>query len=327
MSARLRTAILLAAVALPAIAMAGDSAEAWFARMQNALGRQSYQGTIVYIGNGQPMAYRLIVSAGGYARVTALSGPPREIIRGPRVAVRVRANGATMVVHGMAGDASPLPFPPATRTAPAKLVKIYRLELGGWNRVAGENARLVELVARDRWRYGYRVWIGRKSGLPLRSELVDSRGNVLEQAFFTRLHLIDAKAAKNEIGDKALALARNAGTASTLAAARPCPGAEGSEQVKLTRLPGGFHELHMACEQGPPNTAPVTHILVSDGLATVSVFIARRADNGGTLVGGTSLGAVHAVGRIEGGYAVTAMGTVPFATVARIANGVKIGGR
>lgn len=324
MSARLRTALVLAAVALPAVALAGGSAESWFARMQNALGSQSYQGTIVYIGNGPPAAYSLIVCAGGYARVTALSGPPREVIRGPRVAVRVRPDGSTMIVHGMAGGASPLPFPPASMTAPDKLSQAYRFRLGGWNRVAGENARLVELVARDRWRYGYRVWIGRESGLPLRSELVNGRGNVLEQAFFTRLHLIDSKTAKGEIGNKALALADHAGMAPKPAAANPCPGESEPGGVKVTALPAGFHKVRMTCEEGPPKTVPVTHILVSDGLATVSVFVARREDNGSTLVGGTSLGAIHAVGRVEGGYAVTAMGTVPFATVARIANGVRI---
>lgn len=323
MSVRLRTAILVAAVVLPAVAVAGESGESWFARMQGALGSRSYEGTIVYIGNGQPMAYRLVVSAGGYARVTALSGPPREIIRGPRVAVRMRPDGTTMVVHGMAGDASPLPFPPASKTAPAKLLAAYRFQLGGWNRVAGEDARLVELVARDHWRYGYRVWIGRESGLPLRSELVDSRGNILEQAFFTRLQLIDRKTARGEIGGKALALA-DGEAAPTPAATQPCPGVDTTGQVKLTSLPAGFHEVRMACEEGPPRATPVTHILVSDGLATVSVFVARREDNGSTLVGGTSLGAVHAVGRVAGGFAVTAMGTVPFATVARIANGVKI---
>jgi len=324
LSVRWRVAAFVLAVGLPALALAGETPESWFARMQHTLQHQSYQGTIVYMGTGQPMAYHVVVCAGGYARLTALSGPPREIVRGPRVAVRLRPDGSNLVVRGMAGGASPLPFPPATETPSSKLEHAYRFELGGWSRVAGEEARMVALVARDHWRYGYRVWISRASGLPLRSELVDGNGKVLERSFFTSVQPIATDAARSDIGSKALSLLKHASQPPKLAAASACPGAGKNGSVELNHVPPGFHRMHTTCEEGPGNRAPVTHILLGDGIATVSVFVARRPANGGSLIGGTSLGSIHAVGRIDEGFAVTAMGAVPFATVSSIARGVKI---
>ncbi len=323
---RLHLVVWMAAVASPAVAFAAQGPQAWFARMQSALRTQSYEGTVVYIGHGQPMAYQLVVCNDGYARLTALSGPSREIVRGPRVAVRLRGNGSTMIVHGTAGATAPLPFPPATQTPTAALAHNYHFELGGESRVAGESARLVELVARDPWRYGYRVWIGQSSGLPLRSELVDRHGKVLEEAFFTRLVQVANKAARKRIGKVALGLVEHASKASVGGAVTHCPGEGAGQAITLRSLPPGFHKVRAACQMTPGASEPVTHLLISDGLATVSVFVVRRPDNGTTFVGGTALGPVHAVGRVDKGYAVTAMGTVPFRTVGGIARAVEIAG-
>src|SRR5690625_5076403 len=161
------------------------SASAWLSYMQHALSSASYSGVLVFMGRGQPVTYQLVVSKGTYARMTALTGPTREIIRGPHAVLRLRPNGQMMVVRGMGGGASPLPFPPATRVKRSVLEKSYRLKLGGTDRVAGEAAQLMQIVPRDHWRYGYRVWIGRHTGLPLRSELVTSDGHPLQQAFVT----------------------------------------------------------------------------------------------------------------------------------------------
>jgi len=324
MTRRSRAALFILALGLPAAALASGSPEAWFGRMQHTLQGQSYQGTIVYMGTGQPMAYHVVVCAAGYARLSALSGPPREIVRGPRVAVRLRPDGSSFVVHGMAGSASPLPFPPATDAPIPQLKHVYRFELGGWSRVAGHKSRLVELVPRDGWRYGYRVWISDDTGLPLRSELVSGHGKVLERSFFTTVQPIDAATARTDIGPKAMSLVRHAASGPTLASSTACPGEAHGGHLKLTELPPGFHRVHTSCEAGPGNRAPVTHVVLSDGVSTVSVFVARRRDNGGSLVGGTSIGSIHAVGRVERGFAVTAMGAVPFATVSSIAHGVKV---
>jgi len=316
--------LLLAALCLPLTALAGPNPEAWFTLMQQALKSRSYQGNIVYMHRGEPVAYRLVACADGYARLSSLTGPPREVIRGPHVAVRIRAGSAYMVVREPRQGGAPLPFPPATQAPVNRLSRWYRFELGGWSRVAGENARLVELVPRDHWRYGYRVWISRTSDLPLRSQLVGPRGGVLEQAFFTHVKLLDEATARGLIGSKAMTLVKHAASSPKARAANACPGATASGAVSIHGLPPGYHLLRQQCQAAPGARIAVTHAVLSDGLSSVSVFVAPHNTGGATLTGQTSMGSVHAMGRIADGYAVTVMGTVPMSTISRIARGVRI---
>ncbi len=270
------------------------------------------------MGNGAPETYRLIVSRGQYALIGALTGPARQIVRGPNAVVRLRPDGATMTVRGMTGETSPLPFPPATRIKASVLAANYRFQLGGSGRVAGEAAQILDIVPRDQWRYGYRVWIGRDSGLLLRSQLVSSDGRELQQSFFTQLQLMQAPAAESAIGAKALALVNDA-VADKNVSDGACAG-NGEAAMTFKNLPPGFRVLKAVCENTPGAAAPITHVLISDGLATVSLFVAVHHEGGDALVGVTALGAVHAVGRLQGSFAMTAMGDAPLATISRIAH-------
>ena len=316
--------LLLTALFLPSAAFAGSNPEAWFTLMQQALKSRSYQGNIVYMHNGEPAAYRLVACADGYARLSSLTGPSREVIRGPHVAVRIRAGEAYMVVHEPRQGGAPLPFPPATQTPVNQLAQWYRFELGGWSRVAGQDARLVELVPRDHWRYGYRVWISRASDLPLRSQLVGLRGGVLEQAFFTQVRLLDEATAHGLIGNKAMTLAAHAASSTGAARSRTCPGSTAPGSVSLRGLPPGYHILRQQCQAAPGAKLAVTHVILGDGLNNVSVFVAPHRTGGATLTGQTSMGPVHAMGRIADGYAVTVLGAVPMSTISRVAEGVRI---
>ncbi len=305
---------------------APTNAVGWLAYMQRALAHQSYRGVLVFMGKNRSATYQLVVSGGKYARMTALTGPAREIVRGPRVVVRRGPGGATMVVRGMGGGASPLPFPPATDVKASMLEKNYALELGGSDRVAGEPAQLMRIVPRDKWRYGYRVWIGANSGLPLRSELMTAGGETLQQAFFTHLNLMSAPAAQSAIGAEAMSLLAQA-AGKEMPSTGPCSGEE-APRLSFRRLPPGFHVEKTVCEHARGGGGlPVTHMLIGDGLATVSLFVATHRAGGPALVGATARGSVHAYGRLEGSYSLTAMGDAPINTVAGIARDLVIGGK
>ncbi|MGH8274977.1 MAG: MucB/RseB C-terminal domain-containing protein [Gammaproteobacteria bacterium] len=315
-------AVLVWALPLQA---APTNAAGWLSHMQQALAHKSYRGVLVFLGDGGAATYQLVVSQGKYARMTALTGPQREILRGPKAVVRLRGGGNVMVIRGMAGGASPLPFPPATQVSISTLRKHYAFELGGSSRVAGKAAQLMQIVPRDKWRYGYRVWIDAQSGLPLRSELVTSDGKTLEQAFFTHLRLIQAQAAQSAIGPKAVSLLTHAASGDN-ASEGACSG-KNAPTFDFKRLPPGFHVAKTVCETAPGGGLPVTHVLITDGLASVSLFVAAHPAGGPALVGATAVGSVHAVGRVEGSYALTAMGDVPVNTVARIAHELVISGK
>jgi sigma-E factor negative regulatory protein RseB len=304
---------------------APSSAAGWLSYMQKALAHKSYRGVLVFMGKRMSVTYQLIVSGGKYARMSALTGPTREIIRGPKAVVRVTPNGHLMVVRGMGGGASPLPFPPATRVKTSALEKSYELKLGGSGRVAGQPTQLMQIVPRDHWRYGYRVWIGEHTGLPLRSELIAATGEPIQQAFFTHLNVISAPAAESAIGAKAISILAHA-TEGGQSSKGSCSG-ENAAHFSFKKLPPGFHVLKAVCETAAEDGEPVTHVLLGDGLATVSLFVQVHHAGKPALVGATARGSVHAVGRLQGSYALTAMGDAPINTVARIAHSLIIDGQ
>ena len=67
---------------------------------------------------------------------------------------------------------------------------------------------------------------------------------------------------------------------------------------------------------------PVDHMVFSDGLAMISVFIEEQEQVRDTLEGLSQMGAVNAFGTLVGGHQVTAVGEVPRVTVEKIATSV-----
>jgi sigma-E factor negative regulatory protein RseB len=67
---------------------------------------------------------------------------------------------------------------------------------------------------------------------------------------------------------------------------------------------------------------PVRHLVYSDGLASVSVFIEPRDSQAAPLHGLGKVGAAFVFSRDLDGHQVTAVGEVPAATVEAIAAGV-----
>jgi sigma-E factor negative regulatory protein RseB len=63
------------------------------------------------------------------------------------------------------------------------------------------------------------------------------------------------------------------------------------------------------------------HLVLSDGLASISVYIESNPREG--LIGGTSIGAVHAVGNRVDGHQVTIVGEVPSDTVEAVLAGMR----
>jgi sigma-E factor negative regulatory protein RseB len=74
----------------------------------------------------------------------------------------------------------------------------------------------------------------------------------------------------------------------------------------------------------PAHKQLVEHLVYSDGLAVVSVFIEKIDDNAkpNALSGLTHMGAVHAFGKVVDGHQVTVVGEAPAITVDMIGESV-----
>jgi sigma-E factor negative regulatory protein RseB len=84
-------------------------------------------------------------------------------------------------------------------------------------------------------------------------------------------------------------------------------------------LPGGFKLSVATQSQMAGSDTPVEHLVYSDGLATVSVFIEARETKADLGEGFSNFGSTNAFSLTLRGRKVTAMGEVPPQTVRTIA--------
>jgi len=295
-------------------AQAQDDAQGWLERLGGAAKNVSYQGTFIYRHGGRIETMRIVHRGGpeGEAeRLVALTGTPREIIRDERRVTCILPDDGSVVL-----DRRQLANPLAGRgpADAARLRRSYRVELEDRSRIAGRLAQEIVIKPHDRLRYGYRLWADQESGLLLRSDLLDERGEPIEQIMFTELRIVDsvpAEALQPQLAGEGITWQRETAPPPAVA-----DGAAVSAWV-VDDLPDGFELVLREVRHIADGGAPVEHLLYSDGLASVSIYIEKGAGRS-NFDGRSRIGALHAYGRVVEGEQITVVGDVPAATVARI---------
>jgi sigma-E factor negative regulatory protein RseB len=89
------------------------------------------------------------------------------------------------------------------------------------------------------------------------------------------------------------------------------------------RLPPGFRLTTRSSQSLPGSKEPVAHLVYSDGVASVSVFVEPRKPETKGTEGPTRLGSSSAFSTVVDDHQVTAIGEVPPTTVRFIATQVK----
>jgi sigma-E factor negative regulatory protein RseB len=288
------------------------------ARMAAAVDDLYYEGTLVYLADNRLETLHIVHSvAGGQAeeRLVSLSGPVRAVTRHQDEVTCVLSGD-----HPISVKRKPA-IPDLLRARaidPAVLAANYTLYPLGETRVAGRDTDVVGVIPRDDYRYGYRFYLDRQTGLPLKSDLMGTSGEPIEQIMFAAVQVDTARAksaVRPDSGD-ALAAAPD-GNPEPLATGS---GAGGASPWRFEALPPGFAvRMHDSWPEGTEGKAE--HFLVTDHLASVSVFVEGAGQ--GALTGATRIGAVHAAGGQVGGHQVTVVGQVPAETVAAVLAGLR----
>lgn len=308
--------IVLTGLAL-APAQADDEVGVWLDRMSRAVETLNYRGTLVHMRNGHVDTLRIIHRAdenGIRERIYSLDGKPREILRdGNQVRTLLEGN-QPLIVQGGIGSRL-LPHLPVSQLSSPILA--YRMRFVGTERVAGMNARVIEIRPRDQFRYGHRFWLEERTGMLLRSALLDHAGRHLQKLTFVDIEL------GVPISDSELAPGievRDAPEA-TMAEQRVAPPAAASElrQASWTpaRVPDGFRLASVGKGVSPDGRA-FEHLLFSDGLTSFSVYV-EEARGGEASERIEAVGPVHVYTGMVEQHRVTVVGEVPSATVALIA--------
>jgi sigma-E factor negative regulatory protein RseB len=194
------------------------------------------------------------------------------------------------------------------------LDRLYRLREGGGQRVAGHDAKVVELLPHDASRWGYRIWTEAQTGVVIKLQTLDGRGAVLEQVAYTELQL------GASVSMQALEQ-RMKNTEGYVVKPRALKKSTWPPYVRLkpeSILGFSAMSCYQRAETDAPALAARAHCIFSDGLASVSVFVEPiRADAPFTPTQ-TQRGATQVVTQALGPYWVSAMGEAPPETLHRL---------
>jgi len=284
--------------------------------MATAVQSSSYEGTVIRESAGKEEVLKVVHTVDDGVvreRLIAQEGDGLEIIRNGSEVHFVLPERKSVLVEKW-NDQSTL-----FSTLPSSNVRLgneYDASILREERVAGRRAVLIAIRPHDEFRFGHRVWLDRETGFPLQSQLIATDGAMLEQVKFADIRF------DSEIIDGALRPSYNTHSFKwyTEPARKVTPAVE--TKWRSDDLPSGFRMVSAQEEEMPGSDEPVTHILFSDGIASVSVFIDR--DPGKPVRERSSEGSSNAYSTVVEDHRVTAIGGVPELTVERIASSMRL---
>jgi sigma-E factor negative regulatory protein RseB len=311
------------AAAGQANAASNDDARSWLARTDRALASRNYRGVFVHEHGGESETLRVVhrVDADGVSeRLLSMDGSGREFIRKGSQLICYLPDQRTVLVERSPEAGLLLAGLPRVDTAS---IEQYDVQEIAHSRVSSRRVRVIAITPRDAMRYGYRLWIDEGSAMPVKTQLRSTQGEVLEQIVFTDLvmptHIADSELQPQVDARRFRWVQQEADGASL-------KGPSLSVSWQENALPAGFHMTASARQMLAGG--PVEHLVFSDGLASVSVFVEVRRDASRSpgSEDAATLGISSAFSTVVQGYRVTAVGEVPPDTVRTIARSIRTAG-
>ncbi len=289
----------------------------WLNRVARSNQSNSYEGTFVYRCVADVVTMKIVhaaTDAGERERLVSLSGPTQHIVHDGEVITSVFPKKTTRFL-GPGGGALSIGGTPSVTDE--SLERNYQLKNVGADRIAGRPTQVVEIKPKDKYRYGFKLWLDDETFLALRSDMVDETGRIIEQILFTDIQMLGTQdaLAKVDAAEWGVAPTDAAQVDQHMTPERQLV-TDGASPWDVTQLPEGFALTeHVYALDHQARTPEGEHLLFSDGLASVSIFIEKFADNETPFKGVSRMGAVNAFGTVVNGHQVTVVGDVPEATV------------
>jgi sigma-E factor negative regulatory protein RseB len=317
----MRRGLAAAAMALAALAAphahAGDpGAAGWLERMTDALATLNYDGLFTHTAGQQSETMRIVhrfEDGRSTERLVSLDGSGREIVRTAEEVHFYMPDRRVVLVEPRSDEGSLLRALPAPD---AQLDELYTLDVRKGSKLLGRDVKVLDILPRDRYRYGYRLWLDEATAMPLRSEVVNGEGKAVEVMHFTRLEVRDRITARD------LEPAVDATGFQWVRASRRAESPPANVGWRPRKVPPGFRLVATRVQIVPGVPMPVQHLIFSDGFASVSVFIEPGTAKGPSPPESTRVGSANAFSTQVKGHVVTAIGEVPAATVRDFATSV-----
>jgi sigma-E factor negative regulatory protein RseB len=288
-----------------------DTTLDWLNRAAQSAKEQNYSGVYVYHHGEHVEVMRVLHRAdarGEQEKVEVLDGTPRQFLRVNNDVYCHMPDGRHVRLERNAPRRF---FPALLPSDPQTLLAHYDAKLGGSERVAGRLCQVVMLQPRDGYRHAFNLWLDKRTGLPLKSRIVNANGGVVSMFVFSEVQIgkaPDAKLFQNDMAGKRIM------NASLDQAADPAWSA---------KAPPGYALVQAAVRPLPGKSSPVTHLVFSDGLSVLSMFIEPTDPRAHTLNGLSAEGAIGIYARSVDGYTVTTLGEAPAAALIETGNSAK----
>jgi sigma-E factor negative regulatory protein RseB len=296
---------------MPSVAATDLAPNEWLSKMASAVKTTNYEGTVIRTRNAKEEVLKVVhvVSDGVIReRVVVQEGTGLEIIRNGNEVQCILPDKKSVLVEEWNDQSTLFSTLPSTdiRFGSEYDVSVVRIE-----RVAGRKAVLLAIRPHDEYRFGHRIWLDSETGFPLQTKLIGSEGDAIEQVKFADISLDE------EIHSSALAPSISTENFRWFTSPKRTITHTERTDWGSEDLPPGFRVIDSHEEELPGSEGPVTHILYSDGLANVSVFI--EPAKGNKPARRSRVGASNSFSVQVGDQQVTAVGEVPAETVEQIA--------
>jgi sigma-E factor negative regulatory protein RseB len=295
----------------------------WLMRMHAASTRRAYVGTFVVsssLGNlSTSRIWHVCDGEQQLERVDSLSGAPRTTLRRNDDVITFLPD--LKLARTEKRDSFGM-FPNLLRAVDSSIAEFYTARAVATDRAAGFDADVVQILPKDKLRFGYRIWSERKTGLVIKLQTLDTEGRVIEQSAFSELQL-DAPVSKEKL---VRMMARTGGYRVEKSAVIPTTAA--TEGWALKAVPG-FKAISClkravdarsgATSAEPVSPASTVQWIFSDGLATVSLFLEiydrQRHIQEGILTLGATQSLTRHLSERDGDWWLTVLGEVPVPTL------------
>lgn len=245
-------------------------------------------------------------------------GQAREVYRQGDNIVILRPHNQTMVIEKRRGQNL---FPAMIPTDIQAIRASYTAELAGTEIIAGREARIINLIPNDSYRYSYKIWADTQYGLLLKMALLDNKKQMLEHIAFNELNTLDTQ-------DTNWFQPKIDVTKQYVTKNYDMQDVSNRHQIHsnwfVTDLPVGYTKVDHRALVVPGKATTVDQMIFSDGIGSVSVFIEPLTKGMRPKTGHMQVGSTNMCANVIDGHQVTVVGEVPEATVMQISKAVSL---
>ncbi len=291
----------------------------WLERIAKSARELPYTGVFIHqTGEGSTttrITHMVDQQGNEHERLEMMDGPVMEVVRRNNEMFCYHPDQKMVRVDRRAAGRF---FTSLVTGSAAEISENYKVKLGAIERIAGFDCQWVILQPKDAMRYMQKLCAELGSGLLLRARLYNGRNQLLEQFMFTQLDVTGAGAKQNirsRFDEK--------GWQRDYSVKTDLKSTDTGWQV--SNLPAGFRKITEMARNLAGRKQSVSHLVFSDGLLNVSVFIEPSA--GVPVVASAGMkddGPVSYAIRPLLEYQVTVMGEVPVAAVQAIADSISL---